>query len=112
MAAAVSEVPDVTGQKMALGTGIDSLLAPAFNLQKRAAKRLDHSYSPILCRWINKLRRSDPVLPTEMPRGRGGVKACRIRGDLQELIPFSQQRNLPQCVVDQPPVRLRPRLLA
>jgi hypothetical protein len=57
-----SEVPDVSGQKVAIGAGIGSLLECAFYLQIDAAKRLDHSYSALLCRRINLLRRSDPVL--------------------------------------------------
>jgi hypothetical protein len=58
-----SEVPDVSGEKVAIGAGIGSLLECAFYLQIDAAKRLDHSYSALLCRRINLLRRSDPVLP-------------------------------------------------
>jgi hypothetical protein len=65
-----SEVPDVSGQKVAIGAGIGSLLECAFYLQIDAAKRLDHSYSALLCRRINLLRRSDPVLTIQSWRRR------------------------------------------
>jgi hypothetical protein len=46
----------------ALTRGIVCLLEAKFQLKKHAAKRLSHSCSAILFRWINNLRRFDPVL--------------------------------------------------
>jgi len=48
--AAVSDVPDVTGQKIAVGAGHRLSLKRAF--QKGAAKRLDQCYFAIFCRPI------------------------------------------------------------
>jgi len=58
---AVSDVPEVSEQKMAIARGIACLLERAFQLQKWAAKRLGDTHSAILCHQINTLRRSDPA---------------------------------------------------
>jgi hypothetical protein len=53
MVVAVSEVPDVTGQKMAVGTGHRNSLKRMFHLQKGVAHRLGRSYSATLYSRIN-----------------------------------------------------------
>jgi hypothetical protein len=60
--AAMREVPDATGQKMAVGTGHRLSPRSCVLASKRPSKRLGHCYFAILCRQINKLLRSDPAL--------------------------------------------------
>ena len=61
MVAAVTEVPNVAGQKMAAGTGHRVFsLEHAIHDQKGASKPLERSYFAILFCEINLLRRSDP----------------------------------------------------
>ena len=60
--ATVSEVPDVTREKMAVGTGHTFLLERLFHLSKATAKRLSMAFFAILYHRISMLRRSDPVI--------------------------------------------------
>ena len=59
--AAVSDVPEVSEQKMAIARGIACLLERAFQLQKWAAKCLGDTDFAVLSHQINTLHWSDPA---------------------------------------------------
>ena len=56
----MSDGPDVTGQKMAVGAWHRFPLEVTFRLQKAAAKLLNDAFYAILCCEIKKLSWSDP----------------------------------------------------
>ena len=56
----MSDVPDVTGQKIAIGARHRLPLEVAFRLQKVTAKLLNDAFYAILCCQIKKLSWSDP----------------------------------------------------
>jgi hypothetical protein len=60
--AAVHDVPDVTGEKMAVGARHRLVLRAPVSSKKTSAKLLSRAFYAILCRLINTLRWSDPAL--------------------------------------------------
>jgi hypothetical protein len=59
--AAVRDVPDVTGKKMAIGARHRLCLRAPVSTQEAGSKPLSHATYAILCRLNKRLRWSDPT---------------------------------------------------
>jgi hypothetical protein len=70
LVAAMGDVPDVTGQEMAIGARHRLSLEVAFRLQKATSKLLNDAFYAIIYCYIKKLSWSDPGVPVGRSPGR------------------------------------------